>query len=54
MLWVLPRIAQHPQMPSAINFHHFVSWLDSANFANRIGQSFDVIHTRLQGLWVWS
>jgi hypothetical protein len=54
MLWVLPRIAQHSQMASAINFHHLISWLNSANFAHGIGQSFDVIHAWLQGFWVWS
>jgi hypothetical protein len=34
-------------MPSTINFHHFVSWLDSANFAHCIGQSLDVINAWL-------
>jgi hypothetical protein len=34
-------------MPPAINFHHLVSWFDSANFAHRIGQSLDVIHAGL-------
>jgi hypothetical protein len=47
MLWVLPRIAQDSQMPSAINFHHFIGWLDSANFAYGISQSFNVINTWL-------
>jgi hypothetical protein len=41
-------------MASAINFHHLVSWLNSANFAHSICQSFDVIHTWLQGFRVWS
>jgi hypothetical protein len=34
-------------MPSTINFHHFVGWLNSANFANGISQCFDVIDTWL-------
>jgi hypothetical protein len=34
-------------MTAAINFHHLVGWFDAANFAHRIGQSFNVINTGL-------
>jgi hypothetical protein len=34
-------------MTAAVNFHHLVSGLNSANFAHRIGQSFDVINAWL-------
>jgi hypothetical protein len=34
-------------MTTAINFHHLVGGLNSANFAHRIGQSFNVINTGL-------
>jgi hypothetical protein len=34
-------------MTAAVNFHHFVSGLNSANLAHCIGQSLDVIHAGL-------
>jgi hypothetical protein len=34
-------------MPASVNFHHLVGWLNSANFAHCIGQSFDVINAWL-------
>jgi hypothetical protein len=54
MLRVLPRISKYSQVPATINFHHFVGWLNSANFANGVGQSLDVIDTWLKCLWIWS
>jgi hypothetical protein len=40
-------------MPAAINFHHLVSGLNSADFAHCIGQGFDVINAGLQCFWIW-
>jgi hypothetical protein len=34
-------------MPTAVNFHHLVSGLNSANFTHRISQSLDVINAWL-------
>jgi hypothetical protein len=34
-------------MPTAIDFNHLIGWLDSADFAHCISQSFNVINARL-------
>jgi hypothetical protein len=54
MLRFLPRIPKYSQVTATINFHHLISWLNTANFAHGISQCFNVIHAGLKGFRIWS